>query len=147
MDNKRILIVDDNKIALLLLEHEIKKLGLGYQVISVGNGYDALARLQARPFDLLVTDYNMPGISGLDLAQAVRRMWPDMFIVLMTVHDIIEIRAKARRRRLNLDAYIGKPVTSTQLEAVFKQLEAYKPALSVAERACLERSRKGSKDG
>jgi CheY-like chemotaxis protein len=126
MCDKRILVVDDNKTALLLLEHALKKQRPDYQVVSVNNGYDALARLQTQPFDLLVTDYNMPGMNGLDLAQAVRRIWPDIPIVLMTVHNTLEIRAEARRRRLNLDVYISKPVTSTQLEATFKHLEAYK---------------------
>ncbi len=125
MCDKRILVVDDNKTSLLLLAHEIKKLGLDYQVVSVGNGYDAMLQLRAHSFGLLVTDYNMPGMNGLDLAQTVRQIWPDIPIVLMTVHDIIEIRAEARRRRLNPDAYISKPVTSTQLEAVFKHLETF----------------------
>jgi CheY-like chemotaxis protein len=65
----RVLLVDDNRSVLhaiyTLLESE------GYEVLAAGNGLDGLAvfRQSIRPVELLVTDYNMPRMSGLELAR------------------------------------------------------------------------------
>jgi PAS domain S-box-containing protein len=78
----RILVVEDNvqvgEFAMQLL-HE-----LGHQPVLAGNGEAALTRLeaQAAEFDLVFTDVVMPGMTGIELAQAVRRRWPGLRVVL-----------------------------------------------------------------
>ena len=120
MAAQRILIVDDNKIFQILSKQTCKKLQPDAQIVLANNGLEALAQFQAQPFDLILTDYNIPGMNGLDLAEAVRQIAPDTQIVLATLEDAAVIWAEAQRRHLNLDGCLNKPYTSIQLQTVCK---------------------------
>src|SRR5436309_693090 len=61
-----VLLVDDEPVALQVWKRLLPL--LGYRVTAVGGGAEALAKLAAEPFDLLVTDQQMPGLRGADLA-------------------------------------------------------------------------------
>ena len=79
---ERIVLVDDEldirrTLARLLSES-------GYQVQTAANGADALALIDDRPPDLLVLDYAMPGLSGLDVAKAARANHPQLPILFMS---------------------------------------------------------------
>ncbi|UOG77647.1 ATP-binding protein (plasmid) [Hymenobacter tibetensis] len=69
---RRLLLAEDNLvnqwIALMILEH------WGVQVEAVTSGTDALARLQSQPYDVALLDIQMPGLSGVEVAQAVRQL-------------------------------------------------------------------------
>ena len=79
---RQILCIDDDPVVLLtnagLLE------SLGYAVTSVDNGQDALALLDSDParFDLVVTDHNMPGLSGLDVARVLATTAPALPVLI-----------------------------------------------------------------
>lgn len=124
MNDWRILIVDDHKTFLLLLTHALKKLGAGYQVVSASDGFTALAQLKQQSFDLMVTDYNMPGMNGLELALAARQMVPNMQIILMSVQDLVEVKAEAQYRQVTLDGYLSKPFTLGQLKEVISPIRS-----------------------
>jgi CheY-like chemotaxis protein len=77
------LVVDDDSLVLrntaLMLED------LGHEVIEAGSGAEALRRLEdAQGVELVVTDQNMPGMTGLQLAEQITKKWPDVKIVLAT---------------------------------------------------------------
>jgi PAS domain S-box-containing protein len=80
----RVLVVDDNEdvrdVILAYLE------ALGYQSLQAANGADALELLTdaGSSVDLLLADYAMPGMSGADLARAVRGTWPDLPVIVIT---------------------------------------------------------------
>lgn len=75
LDNKkpswRILIVEDNLPSRMLLEQQL--IYLGQEVTAVENGHQALRCLDSSVFDLVITDLDMPGMSGLQLAQLIRQ--------------------------------------------------------------------------
>ena len=118
MNGKRILVVDDSEIIRRSVECDIKELGSGYQVALANNGITALAELYIESFDLMITDFNMPGMTGMELAQKVRQILPDLRIVLMTGRDIIETEAEAQRLHLEFDGYLNKPFTLAQLSSI-----------------------------
>jgi len=71
---ERILIVDDEENVCLLFKRILDK--EGYEVECAASGEDALAKLEHRPFDLVITDLKMPGMDGLELlarGKAARR--------------------------------------------------------------------------
>jgi CheY-like chemotaxis protein len=80
----RVLLVDDEKYiresVYTLLERD------GYEVLTSSNGPDALNifRLSVRPVDLLVTDYNMPGMSGLELARECTRLRGELKVLYLS---------------------------------------------------------------
>lgn len=113
MDNKQILIVDDDIGLLYALERGINIYHPNYQVVTANNGIMALKRLRMQSFDLMVTDYKMPDINGLDLAQTTRQISPATHIVLMSGNPD-SLRDSANR--LHLDGYLQKPFEWQEFE-------------------------------
>ncbi len=110
-----ILIVEDNPVSRMVLEKNLAK--TGYDVVSVGNGQEALQAFQDRFFPIILSDWLMPGMNGLELCQAIRKQpLPGyVFFVLLTAKDskadIIEgLEAGA-------DDYLTKPVLHAELMA------------------------------
>jgi putative two-component system response regulator len=90
----KILIADDNPIALDLLEHTL--LRGGYEVVAADNGRAALERLQEGNFQMVITDWEMPGMTGLELCRHIRgsSFMNYIYVILLTarrgVSDTIE---------------------------------------------------------
>jgi PAS domain S-box-containing protein len=80
--NERILVVDDQGEIIDLLEDVLG--GAGYTVVKASGGNEALARLEAEPFDLLITDLGMPGMSGWEVVHEARRIRPGIRTLLLT---------------------------------------------------------------
>ncbi|QDU26126.1 Cyclic di-GMP phosphodiesterase response regulator RpfG [Anatilimnocola aggregata] len=80
------LIVDDDEIALAMLEHTLKR--SGFEVITASNGREALETLRQHPVRLVISDWDMPGMTGLELCRAVRSGEFEQYIyfVLLTSH-------------------------------------------------------------
>src|SRR5260370_7883578 len=72
------------------------------------NGEDALGTVRRHPFDLVLLDINMPGISGIDACRRIRAISPHAGIVMVTVRDIED--DKVRPLDAGADAYAPKPV-------------------------------------
>ena len=78
----RILVVDDAPTALDILERNLSS--RGYQVLTASNVADAVKMLEQSPVDLVITDYKMPKISGLDLVRHVRENYFDTEVIMIT---------------------------------------------------------------
>src|SRR5271169_5715251 len=76
---KTILVVDDDKILSETIQRYFEE--DGHTVSSCQNGSDALRLLNERTFDLIVTDYNMPGMNGAALCRLLRQHYPVTLIV------------------------------------------------------------------
>ncbi len=101
MDEKWVLIVDDDESVLSVLQRSLKKLGEDYRVATARDGFEALSQLRQRPFALVVTDYKMGEMNGLELLEAIRSLQPEARVILMTAYGNDTIEAEANR----LDAY------------------------------------------
>ena len=73
MADKWILIVDDDDSILSILKNSLIKLGHEYQVVTASDGYQALDQLKQFHFDLVVTDYKMAGMNGLELLDKIHQ--------------------------------------------------------------------------
>jgi CheY-like chemotaxis protein len=78
----RILIVEDEALVALALAEECE--AVGYSVTCVSNGYDGLRAFATAPFDVVVTDLNMPGCDGRCMIRELRAEWPCLPIVVVT---------------------------------------------------------------
>jgi len=81
-DTKDILIVDDNPNLLLVLAQIFKQ--QGYSVRAASDGFSALRKLRDRVPEVLLSDLNMPGMSGYELLSVVRRRFPGIAVVAMS---------------------------------------------------------------
>ncbi|NJO53989.1 MAG: response regulator, partial [Bacteroidales bacterium] len=80
----RILVVDDEPLVSLGLVDLLE--GEGHAVAEASSAQEAINRLTAEAFDLVVTDHTMPGMTGSDLARIIRTRWPGVGIVLSSGH-------------------------------------------------------------
>ena len=85
---KKILVVDDNEI-LCRLACDILRTE-GYRAVPASNAAEALQAFEEEEFDLLVTAFQMPGMSGLELARAVRNRSPHFPVIVMTAFEPVE---------------------------------------------------------
>src|SRR5690606_35519104 len=81
----RILIVDDEEYVVFTLKEGLQKLP-NCEVYTASRGSEALEHFKKQPFDLLITDYKMPGMDGITLATQIRHMYPQTAIVVVTAY-------------------------------------------------------------
>jgi len=120
----RVLVVDDNAAAREVLVHMADSLGLRASVAN--GGPDALravvaADARGEPFDLLLVDWKMPGMSGVDCANQLAHIPlanPPPTVLMLTAFSCDEVARGLAAERLNVAATLTKPVTpSTLLDA------------------------------
>ncbi len=94
-EGKHILYLDDDDAIVFLMTRLLER--QGYRVTGYVDAREALAAVRARPgeFDLVVTDYNMPGISGLEVANALKEIRADLPVALASGYITEELREKA----------------------------------------------------
>jgi len=120
MAKEKILIVDDEVDVLDLCKRIL--LSQGYRVQSAHNGFEAIDIAKNNQFDLLLTDIKMPGMSGLEIAQELKGIDPNMICVTMTGFSTMDMAINALK--LGIDEFILKPFTPKELNAaISKALE------------------------
>jgi two-component system cell cycle response regulator CpdR len=107
----RILVVDDESDIRALLTAILA--GSGYQVESAENGAVAWEALQAKPYDLLITDNNMPKISGVELVKNLRSARMELPVVM--VAGIVPEDELAQNPSLKIAATLSKPFALADL--------------------------------
>jgi DNA-binding response OmpR family regulator len=119
----RILVIDDNaairELLRFLLEEE------GYEVSEAADGAEGLQRYQADPADLVITDLKMPGMDGLELLQALRRVVPTP--VLLAISG--DRDALTQAQGLTPHAF-AKPLPLEQVLAAVRNLDLQRRSYS-----------------
>lgn len=115
---KRILIVDDDKEILVMLDYGLRKLGASYEVVTALGSVEALEKIEAKPFDLIVTDYMMKDMTGVDLARAARSLTPGTQVILMSAYGSKRLRATTKY--LGFDGYLDKPFDVVTMREIIK---------------------------
>jgi DNA-binding NtrC family response regulator len=101
----RVLVVDDEQVILTVVGNLLRD--EGYEVELVLCGKEALERLDAQYFDLMIVDKNLPDMSGLDLLRKIRQSQPEMESVLITGYGSLESAIEALH--LGAGGYLLKP--------------------------------------
>lgn len=92
----RVLIVEDDKFARQGMIHSLPWDRHGMVVAGeASNGKKALEILSKEPIDLMLCDYSMPGMNGLELLKTAREMYPDLFVGMITLYESFDIIQKA----------------------------------------------------
>jgi DNA-binding NarL/FixJ family response regulator len=126
----QILLADDNQVILQLLRRLIES-HAGWQVCGeVTAGQEALAKALELKADLLVLDFAMPGLNGLQVAEQISRACPNLPIILHTIHDFPEMIAEAKR--VGIREVVSKSDTAARLVNAIEALLQEKPAAAAA---------------
>jgi DNA-binding NtrC family response regulator len=112
--------VDDDEALVFLVQRLLRR--RGYQVSGFTDPHEATAALRADPlhYDLVVTDYNMPGFCGVDLVREARRIRPDLPVALASGYVTAEIEQAAMAE--GASALIHKPNDVEELCATVQRL-------------------------
>lgn len=110
---KSILIVDDETLVRNVLSQVLSE---NYECVEAASAEEALARLKTETFNLVISDINMTGISGLQMIPQVSEIAPDTIVIMISGEQNIENAIKAMRG--GAFDYITKPFTFDQIEAV-----------------------------
>ena len=115
----RILIVDDEQIQRESLAGFLKK--IGYDVGTAESAQTALAHLHKHPVDIVLSDYKMPYMTGVDLLKEVKSRHPNVILVLITAFGTVDIAVDAMKS--GAWDFLTKPVNLDQLEILLKGIE------------------------
>jgi DNA-binding NtrC family response regulator len=107
MANLKALVCDDEAPLRDLMARRLEKLGL--DVERAESGKDAVARIDAQRYDLLVTDIYMPDVTGLELLQQMKALDPHAQVVVVTASATLDNAVGASIRRLRLPDQTLRP--------------------------------------
>jgi len=121
MANTKFLVVDDSLTMRRIVINTLKSIGFD-NIIEAADGKDAVAKLMSEGADFLITDWNMPEMSGLDLTKWVRanQQFAEMPILMITTRGNKEDVIEAMKMRVN--NYIVKPFTAPGLKEKIDQI-------------------------
>ena len=120
--------MDDNKKRILVVEDDAEMRSLlkdffeedGFEIDSVSNGSEAFRKIAREPFDLIITDIRMPGLTGLDILPGIRKLQPEAPIIVITAFGSEEVQQKAFER--GATSYLEKPIHFHNLRTLIHEM-------------------------
>ena len=109
---KTVILWADDEIE-LLKPHIIFLETKGYEVVTINNGADAIELVRSQPFDIVFLDEQMPGVSGVEALEVIKREFPNLPVVMITKSEEERIMEEAIGR--NIADYLIKPVNPNQI--------------------------------
>lgn len=123
----QILVVDDEPTVRAAIKQLLQH--IGFEVEAVDGGEAALARLSQRPFNVVITDFSMPGMAGDQLVARIRQRTPEQAIIMVTA---FAEEYKSFGRHASVNALVLKPFTLKELNGAIQQVLAQAPHQSQA---------------
>lgn len=117
---KKILVVDDSKTIRKMVMHALKD--KGYEFVEAVDGKEALEMYEANEFHLIISDINMPRMSGLELAEQIRSLGSrsDIPILILSTESGAEMKTKGKE--IGVSAWIVKPFKDPDLNMAVEAL-------------------------
>ncbi len=113
----RILVVDDEEIARKNLEHILKK--ENYTVVTAANGVEAIKKMEASDFDVVLTDIRMEKVNGIEILEKTKNKYPDTKVIMITGYASVDSAVETIKR--GAFHYIEKPFKVDSVRLVIKQ--------------------------
>lgn len=122
LTQQRILVVDDEENIGLIVQRGLKKLP-NFIVKFAQNADQALAYCEESPFDLVITDYIMPGQNGIALAAHIKKLYPKTVILMLTARNDDELYRQAKE--IEIQRVLDKPVEINEIRKIVSQALSY----------------------
>jgi|RhiMethySRZTD1v2_1073278.scaffolds.fasta_scaffold02218_2 DNA-binding NtrC family response regulator len=117
MRGRSVLVVEDESRLREMLLRAVAN--MEFASAAAGSAEAALTLLDKQPFDIVLTDLNLPGMPGMDLCERIRQRWPDVQLVILTGYGSLDA-AKAAIR-LEVADFLTKPTSLGDLEAALNR--------------------------
>jgi two-component system response regulator AtoC len=141
IERPRVAVIDDEPIACREIQRSLKKENLTVETFAEGES--ALQRMQQAPFDLVLCDLRLPGISGMDILKKVKTRYPQMEVIVITGYSSVDSAIEAIRA--GAYHYLTKPLKINELRVLvgralekvklIREKEALKKALFTQSRS------------
>ena len=118
VQTSQILVVDDEEIARTNLEYILRK--EGHQVSTAANGLEALEKVKAQEFDVVLTDLKMEKMDGIQLLESVKQIAPHTEIVMVTGYATVSSAVDALKK--GAAHYLSKPIKLDELRATVREI-------------------------
>ena len=113
-----VVVVEDEPAILMILRRVLRDVVGSHDIILVEGGAEALEQLALRPVPVLITDYRMPGMDGMQLTRAVKAAWPATRIVMITADLGSDVEALAYAA--GVDCFLVKPFPVEDLRQIVR---------------------------
>jgi len=117
MTKGRILVVDDDPSLRRVMQAQLEQ--EGYEVAVAASAQQTLSVLELRPFDLVITDLKMPGMSGLELLKHARSQHPQVIVIMLTAFATVDTAVEAMKA--GAYDYLTKPVHQDEMSVVVRR--------------------------
>jgi DNA-binding NtrC family response regulator len=121
----RILVVDDERDICRALDFLLSR--EGYKVSTAYNGLDALKKIEAEEFDLVITDLKMEGMTGMEVLDRAVALRPNLIVIIMTAFASVESAVEAMKK--GAGDYIVKPFINEDVKMTVRRLLEHKKVL------------------
>jgi len=116
--SRRILIVDDEEHVALALRDGLEGMP-NSRIVSTTSGEKALRLFEQEPFDLLITDYKMPGTNGTTLAVRFRQLYPEVPVIMITAYGNAPLRDRETSQAV--DQILDKPIRLSEIRDIVRE--------------------------
>ncbi len=111
MGKKLVLVVDDEKNIRLTFSETLAQ--MGFDTRAAANGDEALSKMKTTDFDLVLLDFRMPGMDGIEFLRGIREGHPKVRVIMITAHGTIESAVEAMK--LGAVDFMLKPCTPAEI--------------------------------
>ena len=122
MIDYNILVIDDEAAQRDVLTGYLKK--KGYQIFAASSGKEGIEITKNEPVDIILSDFKMPDLNGIEVLEQVKKMNPEISFVIVTAYGTVENAVKAMR--LGAFDYISKPVDLDELDLMIERIIEHK---------------------
>ncbi len=116
---KTVLVVDDFENTRFVIEFTLKN--AGYEVFKANDGREALKFFDGRNMDLVITDYNMPNMNGLELTKEIRKMPQYEFVPVLMLTTETDQKKKEMAKEAAVTGWIQKPFKMEKFLAIVEK--------------------------
>jgi two-component system response regulator AtoC len=117
MRQERVLIVEDEKLIRWSVKARLEE--EGFFVDEAADGKTAFERLSDGDYDLLMLDFRLPDITGIEILERVAVSWPEISVIMMTAYGTVESAVQAMK--LGAFDYLTKPVNMDELAVIARK--------------------------
>lgn len=121
VDTLRVLVVDDSSLARKVIKRVLNNLGI-HQIAEAHDGSQAIQKLNSQTFDLIVTDYNMPEVNGLELAEYIRHSEQHSHLPILMVTSEANDAHLSHVSQSGVNAITDKPFEPNTVKRLLKTL-------------------------
>jgi DNA-binding NarL/FixJ family response regulator len=117
-----LLLVDDHTIVREGLRRILEAAADAWQITEAGSGFQALECLRRQPFGMAIVDLSMPGMSGLELIKRIKSEYPQVMVLVLSMHA--EEQYALRAFSAGANGYVTKDTASAELVAAVRKVAA-----------------------